>query len=97
MTAIPVHGATDGVSLVIVLWMLCTGCWNVGAQPPPLDLGGFITPPTELTAPYDMVVVGLQEIGSSGNRDTWTTALQSHLNLAYEGRWGYVAVHLPIS
>jgi hypothetical protein len=46
-----------------------------------------VTPPTELANPYDMIVVGLQEVGSSGNRDVWGAALLSHINLTYEGRW----------
>jgi hypothetical protein len=74
------------------VWLWGAGCWNVAAQPPPLDLGGFITPPTEINPPYDMIVVGLQEIGSSGNRDTWGAALLAHINLAHEGRWGWVSV-----
>ena len=55
-----------------------------------MDLGGFIAPPCETQTPFDLIVVGLQEIGSSGNREQWSTALQIHLNLAYEGRWTYV-------
>ncbi len=69
----------------------------MGGTAPPVDLGGFISPPCENQSPFDLIVVGLQEIGSGSNREQWNNALIAHLNLAYEGRWSYVALHLLLS
>ena len=62
---------SDDVSLFV-------GSWNVSSCGPPFEMDGFVPHPASM--PYDVYAIGLQEVGSSGNRDAWGKALGMFLN-----------------